>query len=61
MKMAEKKRKTEPAPSKPIRTTTEQRAAPAAEPNSETRRLLREAAWTRMFGKAGGSKNPFAR
>jgi hypothetical protein len=28
---------------------------------AEMRRLLREAAWSRMFGKAAGPKNPFAR
>ncbi len=34
-------------------------AAPPG-PDEEMRRLLREAAWTRMFGKAG-ARNPFAR
>ncbi|MGH7044665.1 MAG: hypothetical protein ACREFY_21375 [Acetobacteraceae bacterium] len=34
--------------------------AESSRPDEEMRRLLREAAWSRMFGKAG-AKNPFAR
>ncbi len=33
----------------------------ATQQESDMRRLLRETAWTRMFGKAAGSRNPFAR
>jgi hypothetical protein len=29
--------------------------------DTEMRRLLREAAWSRMFGKVAGPRNPFAR
>lgn len=52
------------------RTATRSRARPtkptqavqaATQQESDMRRLLREAAWTRMFGKAAGSRNPFAR
>ncbi len=32
-----------------------------ARAEADMQRLLREAAWSRMFGKAGGEKNPFAR
>ena len=35
-------------------------AAAADRPDEEMRRLLREAAWSRMFGRAG-AKNPFVR
>lgn len=35
-------------------------AASRVEPDQEMRRLLREAAWSRMFGRAG-AKNPFTR
>jgi hypothetical protein len=52
--------------------TTVQKEAPkpadqgASQPDraraeADMQRLLREAAWSRMFGKAGGEKNPFAR
>lgn len=36
-------------------------ALAATRQDSEMRRLLREAAWSRMFGKAAGPKNPFGR
>lgn len=33
----------------------------ATHQDKEMQRLLREAAWSRMFGKAAGPKNPFGR
>jgi hypothetical protein len=38
-----------------------QEAAPENRPNDDVRRLLRTAAWSRMFGRTSGDKNPFAR
>jgi hypothetical protein len=47
---------------KPMPRVPSDRAQLAAtQQDAEMRRLLREAAWSRMFGKAGGPKNPFAR
>jgi hypothetical protein len=56
--------KPQPAPAGP--TPDQAKPAPAAArpdrtgSDEEMRRLLREAAWSRMFGKAG-LKNPFTR
>lgn len=53
---------------KPEKNDTQAAAKPAKESNSEirpeeddVRRLLRTAAWSRMFGRTSGGKNPFAR
>ena len=56
--------KPQPAPASPTPDQVKPTAA-AARPDptgsdEEMRRLLREAAWSRMFGKAG-PKNPFTR
>lgn len=32
-----------------------------ARPQEDIRRLLRTAAWSRMFGRTSGDKNPFTR
>lgn len=59
--MADKKEKPEAAESKPAQPRASDRPVLAAtQQDAEMRRLLREAAWSRMFGKAG-PKNPFAR
>jgi hypothetical protein len=36
-------------------------ALAATRQDAEMRRLLHEAAWSRMFGKVAGPRNPFAR
>ncbi|HEX5327441.1 MAG TPA: hypothetical protein VFW75_12285 [Acetobacteraceae bacterium] len=59
--MANKKEKPEATGSKPAHPPASDRPVLAAsQQDAEMRRLLREAAWSRMFGKAG-PKNPFAR
>lgn len=51
----------EPAPAARGATRDTTVSAAAAAPSaSQTQRLLREAAWSRMFGRTE-SKNPFAR
>lgn len=40
---------------------TDRTVLAATQQESDMRRLLHEAAWTRMFGKAAGARNPFAR
>jgi hypothetical protein len=62
--MAPRKAKPDPTAKKsaapPIgRRATRQEAAPATGA-SDSNRLLREAAWSRMFGRTD-AKNPFAR
>jgi hypothetical protein len=67
--MAPRKAKSAPAAQKSVaqeaaapaigRRATRQDAAPAAAA-SDPNRLLREAAWSRMFGRTD-AKNPFAR
>ena len=61
--MATKPRKNPPPGGKAAKAAAE-RAEQAERERSglaaEERRLLREAAWTRMFGKVGG-QNPYAR
>ncbi len=60
--MALKKEKLETSVRKPMPQVQVGRSGlAAAEQDTEMRRLLREAAWSRMFGKAAGPKNPFAR
>lgn len=50
------------APRRALGPVQSDRAVPAAtQQDSDMRRLLREAAWSRMFGKAAGPRNPFAR
>lgn len=61
--MARKPRKSPPSGGKAAKAAAEQaeqaeRARSGAA--AEERRLLHEAAWSRMFGKIGG-QNPFAR
>jgi len=47
---------------KPMLRVRVDRGAPAAtRQDAEMRRLLHEAAWSRMFGKVAGPRNPFAR
>jgi len=59
--MALKNAKPATSVRKPTRQVRVDRSAmTATQPDTEMRRLLREAAWRRMFGKAG-PKNPFAR
>ena len=56
-----KKDKPEASARKPAPSSGSDRAVlSATQQDTEMRRLLREAAWSRMFGKAG-PKNPFAR
>jgi hypothetical protein len=60
--MPEKREKPESTIRKPAQTDEAERIVLAATPqDTEMRRLLREAAWSRMFGRAAGPKNPFAR
>jgi hypothetical protein len=63
--MATKKAKPAAAVSKAVTTRSivrvvAQPAVPAASENGIPQRLLREAAWSRMFGRAD-TKNPFTR
>ena len=60
--MALKNAKPETSVRKPTPEVRVDRSA-VTEPrqDAEMRRLLREAAWSRMFGKAAGPKNPFGR
>jgi hypothetical protein len=62
--MAQKKAKPTPVGRKAPAATNERRsigqAATAATTGSDPNRLLREAAWSRMFGRIE-AKNPFAR
>lgn len=58
--MALKKAKPQEALKKP-KVKEPEPHQPAENIDSETRRLLRTAAWSRMFGRADGSKNPFSR
>jgi hypothetical protein len=60
--MALRNEKAQGSTSKPMpRMQTERGALSATQQDKEMQRLLREAAWSRMFGKAAGPKNPFAR
>ncbi len=60
--MALKNEKPEASVRKPMpQVRVGQGALVATQQDTEMRRLLREAAWSRMFGKAAGPKNPFAR
>lgn len=45
---------------KPARRDPEPEVAQTTQPAEDPRRLLREAAWTRMFGRSGAN-NPFGR
>ena len=53
-------KKAKPEKSQPTGKPSNQ---PATEirPEEDVRRLLRTAAWSRMFGRTSGGKNPFAR
>jgi len=60
--MAEKTAKSETTARKPVRDAAADRAVlSATQQNADMQRLLREAAWSRMFGKAAAPKNPFTR
>jgi len=60
--MALKNAKPETSVRKPTPQVRLDRGALAAtQQDAEMRRLLREAAWSRMFGKVAGPRNPFAR
>lgn len=60
--MALKNAKRETSVRKPTPQVRVGRSALAmTQQDAEMRRLLHEAAWSRMFGKAAGSRNPFAR
>ena len=60
--MALKNAKPEAPVRKPTpRAPSDRGAAATAQQDEEMRRLLREAAWSRMFGKAAAPKNPFGR
>ena len=58
--MAKKPRKSSPAVGKPAKAAAEQADRVRSSAAAEERRLLHEAAWSRMFGKVSG-RNPFAR
>jgi hypothetical protein len=60
--MAQKSEKPETSTRRPTPQVQVNRSALAAtQQDAEMRRLLREAAWSRMFGKAATPKNPFGR
>jgi hypothetical protein len=66
--MADKKSKREAKLRKVSRTEPKQpnyqpdgAISSAEQRDADMRRLLREAAWTRMFGKAAAPRNPFTR
>ena len=52
--------KSAPAGGKPAKSEIEQADLARSGAAAEERRLLHEAAWSRMFGKVSG-QNPFAR
>ncbi len=58
--MARKPPKSAPADGKAAKAATEQAERARSSAAAEARRLLHEAAWSRMFGKLGGH-NPYAR
>jgi hypothetical protein len=60
--MAQKNEKPEISVRRPTpQVQVSRTASTAAQQDAEMRRLLREAAWSRMFGKAAAPKNPFGR
>ncbi len=60
--MATKKAKLERPAQKPTREpATRSSAARDMPDDDDVRRLLRTAAWSRMFGRVTGAKNPFSR
>ncbi len=60
--MALKNAKPEASVRKAVpRAPSDRNGAAAPQQDAEMRRLLREAAWSRMFGKAAAPKNPFGR
>ena len=59
--MASKKQKAEKPTSKQPSTKQITGQPQAGAPDEDVRRLLRTAAWSRMFGRASGTKNPFSR
>jgi hypothetical protein len=60
--MAPKNAKPESSVREPTpQVRVDRSALTAPQQDAEMRRLLREAAWSRMFGKAAGPKNPFGR
>jgi hypothetical protein len=60
--MAQKSEKPETSTRRPTQQVQVNPSTLAAtQQDAEMRRLLREAAWSRMFGKAAAPKNPFGR
>lgn len=59
--MADKKSKPGATLRKVTRTQPDRVASSVEQRDADMRRLLREAAWTRMFGKAAAPRNPFTR
>lgn len=59
--MPAKKAKPEKNESQAAGKPTKQSSTEARPEEEDVRRLLRTAAWSRMFGRTSGGKNPFAR
>jgi hypothetical protein len=59
--MATKKAKPAKAEADPPKEQRPGRSSQVAPPDDEMRRLLRTVAWSRMFGRVTGTKNPFSR
>ena len=59
--MATKKAKPEKAEANPRKDPGAGRATEVTPPDDDMRRLLRTVAWSRMFGRVTGTKNPFSR
>lgn len=59
--MATKKPKPDKPEANPRKEAEATRSTEVTPPDDEMRRLLRTVAWSRMFGRVTGTKNPFSR